>query len=264
MNEAVKVENKKEDKKFFGKFLLIMIGAFLVGIAFGVGMAFMEKMNLADLISNTVYNFMISIAPFVSVVFVLVMGTVLLVTYNIAKKRIAAWDGENEEDYQKIDGLLGNVLYALNIGTIVTYFFFAIGFEDVAERSRLVDACYILGFIFALALIIGGQQIMINLTKEMNPEKKGSVYDMKFIDKWEESCDEAEKILIYKSAYKTYIKMSLLFVALWIFCVFGNLVFAWGLMPVTMVSIIWLCQVCIYTHYSKYYSKHPDKIGVFK
>ena len=68
-------------------------------------------------------------------------------------------------------------------------------------------------------------EIECKLTKELNPEKKGSVYDVKFVDKWEDSCDEAEKILIYKCAYKTYNKMSGLYIGLWIFCVFGNAIF---------------------------------------
>lgn len=264
MNETIRVENKKEDKKFFGKFLIILACSFLVGIAAGFGMAFMKDVDAATAITDVVYGFVTVIAPYVSVVFVLVMGTVLLVAYTTSKKRIAAWDGEDEEEYQRIDNLLGNVLSSLNIGTVITYFFFAVGFENITSRSGLADVCYLLGFIAALALIIFGQNVIINLTKEMNPEKKGSVYDVKFIDKWEDSCDEAEKILIYKSAYKTYTMMSHLFIGLWIFCVFGNHVFGFGQMPVTMVSILWLCQVCFYTHYSKYYSKHPEKIGVFK
>ncbi len=264
MNETVRVENKKEDKKFLGKFLIILACSFVVGIVLGFGMAFMKDIDAATAISDAIYAFATVIAPYVSVVFVLVMGTVLLFAYTTAKKRIAAWDGENEEEYQKIDSFLGNVLSALNIGTVFTYFFFAVGFDNIAGRSGLADACYLLGFIAAMALIIIGQNLIINLTKEMNPEKKGSVYDMKFIDKWEDSCDEAEKILIYKSAYKTYTMMSHLFIGLWVFCIFGSHVFSWGLMPVTMVSLLWLCQVCFYTYYSKYYSKHPEKIGVFK
>ena len=264
MNEAVRVENKKEDKKFFGKFLIILACSFVVGIVAGFGMAFMKAVDAATVISDAIYGFVTAVAPYVSVAFVLVMGTVLLFAYSTSKKWIAAWDGENEEEYQKIDNFLGNILSAFNIGTVITYFFFAVGFEDILGRSGMADACYLLGFIAALALIIFGQNVIINLTKEMNPEKKGSVYDTKFIDKWEDSCDEAEKILIYKSAYKTYVMMSHVFIGLWVFCVFGSHVFSWGLMPVTMVSVLWLCQICFYTHYSKYYSKHPEKIGVFK
>lgn len=265
MNEAIRVENKKEDKKFLGKFLLILAGAFLVGIVAGFCMAFLEDATeLPALISAAVQNFIVTVAPYVSALYAVVMGIVLIFTHRKVSAMAKAWDGEDEEAYAKMDGILGNVLSALSIGMVITYFFFAVGFEDIVDRSVFADCCYFFGFIAALVVIVVGQSALIKLTKELNPEKKGSVYDVKFIDKWEDSCDEAEKILIYKSAYKTYTKMSGLYVGLWIFCVFGNEVFHFGFMPVTMVSVLWLCQVCFYTHYSKYYSKHPEKIGVFK
>lgn len=264
MNEVTRLENKKEDKKFLGKFVVILLCAFVVGIALGAGMALMKHGDIPAVIADTLYHAAAVIAPYASIIFVVIMIPVLVITCKSARGRIKAWDGEDEDEYQKIDSMLGNVLFVLNIGTVITYFFFAIGFEDIVERSRFADICYLFGFIAALAMIIIGQQTIINLTKEMNPEKKGSVYDTKFIDKWEDSCDEAEKILIYKSAYKTYTAMSHLFIGLWVFCVFGSNIFGFGPMPVTMVSLIWLCQVCFYTYYSKYYSKYPEKIGVFK
>jgi len=38
----------------------------------------------------------------------------------------------------------------------------------------------------------------------MNPEKTASVYDMKFQKKWLETCDEAEKIIVGKCAFKAF------------------------------------------------------------
>lgn len=265
MNEKIRLENRKEDKKFLFKFLLILAISFVVGIGLGVLIAFSkDAKEIPQLISDTVNNALFSIAPYVSVVFCIVTGVTLLVLKKKASAMIKAWDGEDEEEYEKIDNTLGNVLNAMNIGTVIVYFFFAVGFEGIPDRSGFADACYLFGFIFSLVIIILGQQMIIGMTKEVNPEKKGSIYDTKFLDKWENSCDEAEKILIYKSAYKTYTKMSGLFVALWVFCIFGNGIFKFGLMPVTLLSLLWLCNVCIYTYYSKYYSKHPEKIGVFK
>lgn len=265
MKKKRRVENKKEDKKFLGKFLLILMGAFLVGIVSGFCMAFLEDFTqLPELISAVVKGFLVTVAPYVSVVFSIVMAFVLVVTHKRVSIMIELWDGENEEKYEKMDAMLGNALTALSIGMVITYFFFAIGFDNTVERSTFADCCYFFGFVAALFIIVVGQSALVKLTKQINPEKQGCVYDTKFIDKWEDSCDEAEKILIYKSAYKTYAKMSSLYVGLWIFCVFGNAVFHFGFVPVTMVSVLWLGQVCFYTHYSKYYSKHPEKIGVFK
>lgn len=56
--------------------------------------------------------------------------------------------------------------------------------------------------IMAEAIII--QQKCVDTAKQTNPEKKASVYDMRFQKKWMEDCDEAEKIMIGKCAFKAY------------------------------------------------------------
>lgn len=265
MNEKIRMENKKEDKKQFRKFIITLFVAFLVGIVMGIVIAVAEDLqSLPTTISQTVYHLATSVAPYVGVVYSIAMAIMIIIVKSKVAKMIKVWDGEDEDEYRRIDNILGNALTALNVGTIIVYFFFAVGFEDIPQRGGFADACYFFGFIVSLVVVVLGQQIIIGMTKEVNPEKKGSIYDKNFVDKWEDSCDEAEKILIYKSAYKTYTKMSGLFVALWVFCIFANGIFKFGLMPVTLLSLIWLCNVCVYTYYAKYYEKHPEKIGVFK
>ncbi len=265
MNEKIRMENKKEDKKQFRRFIITLCVAFLVGIVMGIVIAVAEDaQSLPTTISQTVYTVVTGIAPYAGVAFCLIAAVVIVIAKTKVKAMIKAWDGEDEDAYQKMDNMLGNALTVLNVGVIVVYFFFAVGFEGLPVHTGFEDICYFLGFVLSLVIITVGQQVIIGMTKEINPEKKGSIYDKNFVDKWEDSCDEAEKILIYKSAYKTYTKMSGLFVALWVFCIFGNGIFKFGLMPVTVLSLLWLCNVCIYTYYSKYYEKHPDKIGVFK
>ncbi len=70
---------------------------------------------------------------------------------------------------------------------------------------------------------------------------------MKFAKKWEESCDEAEKINIYKSAYKSYRSVQMTCMVLLLVCILGDFVWHFGLMPVAMVSIIWIVQTTSYS-----------------
>ena len=44
-------------------------------------------------------------------------------------------------------------------------------FEGIVGRSGFADACYFFGFILTLVVVMIGQQIIINMTKEVNPEK---------------------------------------------------------------------------------------------
>ena len=46
------------------------------------------------------------------------------------------------------------------------------------------------------------QQKCVDTVKQINLEKKASVYDIRFEKKWIDDCDEAEKIIIGKCAYK--------------------------------------------------------------
>ena len=82
--------------------------------------------------------------------------------------------------------------------------------------------------------------------KEMNPSKKGSVYNVKFRDKWEESCDELEKVIIYKSAYKAYKTTALTCIVLWVVTATLSIAFKTGPLPSIAVSIIWLVQTVSY------------------
>lgn len=80
----------------------------------------------------------------------------------------------------------------------------------------------------------------------MNPLLKGSVYDVKFTEKFMDSCDEAIKLGIYKSAYKADVSVSTICIILWVFCVVGNDLWDFGVIPMVMVTIIWLVQTVSY------------------
>ena len=97
---------------------------------------------------------------------------------------------------------------------------------------------------------LGVVQKLVNLTKEINPEKKGSIYDVKFQKKWEASCDEAELFAIYKSAYRSYCITQRLCIILWLFCIIGGFVWGFGAVPVLLVSIIWGTMITSYCYYA--------------
>ena len=65
----------------------------------------------------------------------------------------------------------------------------------------------------------------------MNPEKTASVYDTKFQKKWMESCDEAEKIMIGKCAFKAYAATNTVCSILSIVLAICALVFGIGFLP---------------------------------
>jgi hypothetical protein len=54
----------------------------------------------------------------------------------------------------------------------------------------------------AMAIVI--QNLTIDIEKKLNPEKQGNVLDVEFQKVWLNSCDEAQKMIVYKAGYRAY------------------------------------------------------------
>lgn len=260
MNVEKKKENKQVDKKALKIFIPCLLVAFVVGFVLSALGNFMEE-NLGDIIANGIEAVLRAISPYANLVLNgigIVVSVIILVN---VKKRITTWDGEDEEEYKKIDGSMSVVLMIINVVFIMSYFFFAAGFDYCIVGATLIELiCYFAGFIIALAGNMIIQSKVINIYKEMNPEKQGSVYSMDFNKQWEKSCDEAEKLQIYKAAYGSYQFCNIFYIVLWLLCILGNQIWHFGIMPATIVTVIWLAQSISYYAYAAYYAKNPNKV----
>ena len=260
MNEEKRIENKKSDKKALKIFIPCLIISFVAGILLSTLGNFMEE-NVADFIAKGIVSALKVITPYANLVMNAIGIIISVIVLVNVKKRIKAWDGENEEEYETIDRSMSVVLILNNFIFILSYFFFAAGFEYCLKTGTLIEMiCSFAGFILALAGNMIIQAKVINMYKEMNPEKQGSVYAMDFGKQWEKSCDEAEKLQIYKAAFGSYNFCNVFYIVLWLFCVFGNEVWHFGIMPATIVIIVWLAQFISYQAYAAYYAKNPNKV----
>lgn len=97
-----------------------------------------------------------------------------------------------------------------------------------------------------MVVTVTAQNRIVNFTKEINPEKKGSVYDLKFQKTWIASCDEAEQLQIYRAAFRAYTAMNYAALGMFLVCFIGMLSWNFGLLPITMVLFVWLTGVIIY------------------
>ena len=95
----------------------------------------------------------------------------------------------------------------------------------------------------------------------MNPEKTASVYDTKFQKKWMDSCDEAEKIMIGKCAFKAYAATNTVCTVLSIVLAVCALVFGIGFLPSLAVCLIWIINQSVYCKEALKYSKAGNKIS---
>ena len=105
------------------------------------------------------------------------------------------------------------------------------------------------------------QQKCVDTAKQIKPEKKASIYDMRFQKKWMEDCDEAEKIMIGKCAYKAYAATNMVCSILTIVLAICALLFEIGFLPSLVVCLVWLVNLSVYCKEAMRYSKAGNKIS---
>lgn len=116
-------------------------------------------------------------------------------------------------------------------------------------------------FVAVMVETIVVQQRCVDAVKRMNPEKTASVYDVKFQRKWMDSCDEAEKIIVGKCAYKAYAAANTACAALAIIFAVCALIFNTGFLPSLAVCVIWFVLQFIYYSETVRCSKAGNRIS---
>ena len=110
----------------------------------------------------------------------------------------------------------------------------------LAGAVLLIAGCFYQGF---------WQVRYVKLIQKMEPTKKGDPTSMKFQKQWLESCDEAEKTLIYQSSYRTYCFMSVLMPFLIVVTMLGHLLYDTGLLAIFVVGFLWIAMVSAYCYF---------------
>lgn len=123
---------------------------------------------------------------------------------------LLSWDGEDEEISDGIEKRLSVIIWVTSCGLIISYFLIGAVYSkglEIFDNNKGGILPFSIGVVAFMAILVEAvifQQKCVDLAKIMNPEKKASVYDMRFQKKWMESCDEAEKIIVGKCAFKAY------------------------------------------------------------
>ena len=252
-------KNKRENKAALKKFIpMIIVCAVIGGITGGIS-SFIGYSDFSGSIAEAALLIVNMVSPWA----VIILGVLsFIVCWAIHRKaRImyereltaAEADGESgEPDEQIIEAVedkLSQGMLILSVIMIVQMLFFGI---MMADLENIADYSFALAMAATGVFVAGNlaqlkqQQLMVDLEKEMNPSKKGSVYDAKFRDKWEESCDELEKVIIYKSAYKAYKTTALTCIVLWVVTATLSIAFKTGPLPSIAVTVTWLVQTVSY------------------
>ena len=265
-------ENKKEDKKAIKKFIIILIAAFCAGIGVGIGSAFVGDILENASIRDAILQVMRILAVYGGYGFTTALLAACIVLYKKSRREYSLWDEEDEDVLQRIETRISYGLWFSGLTMFGAYFFFTVGVwaVDIANVKCAIKEDPA-GFGISIGIVFGhmvyallasliSQQKLVNLAKEISPEKKGSIYDTKFQDKWLANCDEAERFTVYKCSFKTFKVMQLTGMILWIVCLIGQTIFGTGVFATIIVTVFLIIQTSVFSVQGIYFAKHPSEV----
>lgn len=236
MNTQTNNENRRALPKFF---VIILVSALFGGVlGFFSGLVGGTSLPeaAAEVLNIALREFSFYGIPACAVV---LLG-MSLALYRRAKARFAAWDGEDEAVMDELDQTLNWCLLWTSLDLILDFFLFGAAcllLRDESSSMRLLMV--VVFFTLAIAAVTVLQQKIVDLTKKMNPEKRGSVYDIKFQKKWFESCDEAEQKQIGQAAMTAYLVTGRACLTLWVVLVVLSFVYRLSVLPIFLVMLLW-------------------------
>lgn len=253
------MKNKKEktNKQIYTKFVIMIIVGGLVGFIAGFGGAIISDMCGGDIVSGLNHIFKV-VVPVVYLLLMVVTYSISFVNYGKAKKIVTEWDGIDEDVLDEADKKLSFALEPTNIMMVCNFFLYSAmtyisgvqiqGIEEETFKKGLpIMVTGIILFVINLVIITVIQKLTVELTKKINPEKKGNILDTDFQKDWLASCDEAQKQMIYEASYKAYQATGYACMVMCILTLVAMLLFDTGILPSICVFVIWLTMVLAYT-----------------
>lgn len=256
-NRADDARIRKEDNSHKKQFVAIVLGSGVIGGICGFAVNhFYRIAENAEELHEAFRQLQLDASAFTRGAMFFVAGALLLlglIYYLQARKGYATWDGEAEDQISLVEKQLDMGVTLTNVIYVVLMVCFGIGSYQMAKggsASSQVLLLYCAAFLVFIFLNLFLQKACVNLEKKINPEKKGSVYDLKFRKKWLASCDEAEKRAIYEASYHSFMAVQLLCTILLTTLIMFGMLFEIGLLPYVLVGAIWFTNVTVYCVYT--------------
>ena len=242
-----------KDRKTLIKFIgIVTIAAFLGGILGYTGSA--KNKSLLEMFDG-LQMILVRISPFImAFAFVLVMKSVFELSK--CKKLVdKAMSTQEENDFDEATKTLDTTISDTSYGLMAGYVGFGIAmsglFKNYDVPAIIIFMLQIVVFVIITFTTTAVQSKVVKLDKVMSPEKKGNPLDMKFHKEYYDSCDEAEKDLIGRASYKSYVATTMAIIAALVICIIMSAFTPIGAIPSMLLVFVWFVQTYTFLKESK-------------
>lgn len=249
-------KNRQENKKAIKKFIPIVIVSAIAGGIIGACASSKGIVDTVHMFSAAVEKLLFVSMPWAIILNCAAGFAITIYIYKTSSRDYQAnlptdkGDDMDEAVFNEIDHKLSIGMMIIAICIILNFVIFGAMVANLARYATTYGVFMFVSFIvfvladFGLAKV---QQLYVDFVKIMHPEKQGSVYDPKFNEKWEESCDELEKLIIYKASYKAYKTNAYACCIALVAMILLSLFFSFGPLPAMAVGAIWMATTVSYS-----------------
>ncbi|MBC5580695.1 DUF3169 family protein [Anaerofilum sp. BX8] len=235
------------------RFALALLGGLLVGGVLGFGAAVGRDALGAGFIAAQ--RFLQQNALWALLLCALAALSVAWAQYAAGRRHAAAalaGDGEeNEAAFERADRCYAAAMSAVGILNVASFTLYGVGmsgFSSVVALEQGAGRLLALTAVF-MALVFGCiylQSRFVRATKELYPEKRGSVLDSRFQKQWYDSCDEAEQRQVGEASYRALQAEGRAILLLFVVLMILGLVLDLGMTPVLVLGTLWMVQAVSY------------------
>lgn len=207
-------KSKENEKKYIIILLIVMVALYALGYAAGGLIARLQEKDSLSTVMAQIRNAVVETVPPLYLLLAVIGITVTLFLYFSCRKmyRKLKEDMDNDELWDELELKLNGPLILANAITLIDLLFFSItiflavhfayGAIDRFHTVILIADFVMMIVVYAVTIFVPKK--IVEIEKDLNPEKEGSIFDLQFDKKWLNSSDEAQKLITYKAAYKSF------------------------------------------------------------
>lgn len=153
---------------------------------------------------------------------------------------------EYEADKVCSAGLIVNSC-SMGFSVIILALGYSIKYLEHSDRNRSTFLAACIVFLVCWTYDTFWQVRYVKQLQAVYPEKYADPSSRKFRQQWYENCDEAEREVICRSSYKTYMMLNKCVPALLLATLLSHLFLDTGVLAVAVVALIWMVTSVTYT-----------------
>ena len=239
MSNEIKGMNKKKQGK---KYAVRLFFCALVGAVIGLGLQRLSThVTLTEFLAQ-MQGAILSVLPFVIPALLLCINLPVGMKLKKVKAAVDKWDGEDETVADLAEIAISKFVLAINVSfylsMLVLSLLMTYAFQEELPNMIVSYILVLVFFIVSIFVTIKQQKGYVDLEIQLNPEKKVSIYDMKFQKKWDASLDEAEKIAVGACAYASFKTVNTVCVIIWLLLILLSILTPVGALPFVIVITI--------------------------